>query len=90
MTSSRSLDSMIRFGTRRRAGDEAGRCVMVANTPGITGRAIAVWLQTSHPTVQWRDSRRKCVLRKRAHDPHLPSLEPRRVPELLQARSRPR
>jgi cytochrome c2 len=23
----------------------------VANTPGITGRAIAVWLQTSHPTM---------------------------------------
>lgn len=23
----------------------------VANTPGMTGRALAVWLQTSHPTM---------------------------------------
>ena len=24
---------------------------VVANTPGITGRALEVWLQTSHPTM---------------------------------------
>ncbi|MDQ8700663.1 cytochrome C [Hyphomicrobium sp. LHD-15] len=29
----------------------APRFVDVANTPGMTERAIAVWLQTSHPTM---------------------------------------
>lgn len=29
----------------------APRFVDVANTPGMTGRALAVWLQTSHPTM---------------------------------------
>lgn len=29
----------------------APRFVDVANTPGMTARALAVWLQTSHPTM---------------------------------------
>ncbi len=33
------------------SGEEAPDFVTIANTPGMTERALIVWLQTSHPTM---------------------------------------